>query len=139
MHFIDNWLLKLCIISKKLELASNQALFVVGLPCSHILFNSLGNCRSITNYCAVIAASTFSIGSSMGFDGLVFVVAAVIAMVTVPLVLAFKKIIKRTSDWNCAVLQFTFTFKFHARNPTNAKTKQGHFIQLLKRFQSERA
>jgi MFS family permease len=40
----------------------------------------------------VIAASAFSIGSSVGFDGLVFVLAAVIAMVTVPLVLAFKKL-----------------------------------------------
>jgi hypothetical protein len=130
MHFIDNWLLKLCIISKKLGLASNQALFVVGLlvaTYSLIAWAIAGLSQTIA---PVIAASAFSIGSSMGFDGLVFVVAAVIARVTVPLVLAFKKIIKRTSDWNCAVLQFTFTFKFHARNPINAKTKQGHFIQL---------
>ena len=40
----------------------------------------------------LIAASTFSIGSSMGFDGLVFVMAAVIALVAMPLFLAFKKL-----------------------------------------------
>jgi hypothetical protein len=39
----------------------------------------------------VIAASVFSIGRFFGFDGLVFVVAAVIALVTVPSILAFKR------------------------------------------------
>jgi MFS family permease len=39
----------------------------------------------------VLAASTFSFGVSVGFVGLVFVVSAAIAVVTVPLVLSFKK------------------------------------------------
>lgn len=46
----------------------------------------------------VIAASTFSIGSSMGFDGLVFMVAAIIALMTVPLVLAFRKLNQKNSN-----------------------------------------
>ncbi len=39
----------------------------------------------------VIAASVFSFGVALGFDGLVFVVASVISVVTVPLVLIFKR------------------------------------------------
>jgi MFS family permease len=38
----------------------------------------------------VFAASVFSFGVASGFDGLVFIVAAVISVVTVPLVLIFK-------------------------------------------------
>ena len=39
----------------------------------------------------VIAASVFSFGVSLGFDGLVFVASAIISMATVPLILGFKK------------------------------------------------
>jgi MFS family permease len=39
----------------------------------------------------VLAASVFSFGVSVGFVGLVFVVSAVVSVVTVPLVLSFKK------------------------------------------------
>jgi multidrug resistance protein len=39
----------------------------------------------------VLAASVFSFGVSAGFDGLAFVVSAVISVATVPLVLSFKK------------------------------------------------
>jgi len=39
----------------------------------------------------VLAAAAFSFGVSAGFDGLAFVVSALISVVTVPLVLAFKK------------------------------------------------
>jgi DHA1 family tetracycline resistance protein-like MFS transporter len=39
----------------------------------------------------VLAASLFSFGVSLGFDGLVFVVSAIISIATVPLILGFKK------------------------------------------------
>jgi predicted MFS family arabinose efflux permease len=39
----------------------------------------------------VLAASVFTFGVSVGFDGLVFVISAAIAVVTVPLLSAFKK------------------------------------------------
>jgi MFS family permease len=39
----------------------------------------------------VLAASVFSFGVSVGFVGLVFVVSAVVSVVTVPSVLSFKK------------------------------------------------
>ncbi len=39
----------------------------------------------------VLAASVFSFGVSAGFDGLAFVVSAIISVATVPLVLSFKK------------------------------------------------
>lgn len=39
----------------------------------------------------VLAATAFSFGVSTGFDGLVFVVSAVVAIATVPLILSFKK------------------------------------------------
>ena len=39
----------------------------------------------------VIAASVFSFGVSLGFDGLVFIVSAMISLATVPLILGFKK------------------------------------------------
>jgi hypothetical protein len=39
----------------------------------------------------VLATSAFAIGEGLGFVGLAFVASAVIAAVTVPLVLAFKK------------------------------------------------
>ena len=39
----------------------------------------------------VLAASLFSFGVSLGFDGLVFVVSAIISIATVPLFLGFKK------------------------------------------------
>ena len=39
----------------------------------------------------VLAASLFSFGVSLGFDGLVFVASAIISMATVPLILGFKK------------------------------------------------
>jgi multidrug resistance protein len=39
----------------------------------------------------VLAAETFSYGTSVGFDGVVFVVSAAVSVVTVPLVLIFKK------------------------------------------------
>jgi MFS transporter, DHA1 family, tetracycline resistance protein len=42
----------------------------------------------------VLAATAFSFGVSAGFDGLVFVISALISVATVPLVLSFKK----TSD-----------------------------------------
>jgi MFS transporter, DHA1 family, tetracycline resistance protein len=39
----------------------------------------------------VLAASTFSLGGSIGFSGLVFVVSALVSLATVPLVVSFKK------------------------------------------------
>jgi MFS family permease len=39
----------------------------------------------------VLAASAFSFGASLGFDGLVFVASAIISVATVPLVFGFKK------------------------------------------------
>jgi MFS family permease len=39
----------------------------------------------------VFAASAFSFGVSLGFDGLVFIISAAISFVTVPLILSFKK------------------------------------------------
>ena len=39
----------------------------------------------------VLAASAFSFGVSVGFDGFAFAVSAVISVATVPLVLSFKK------------------------------------------------
>ena len=39
----------------------------------------------------VFAASAFSFGVSKGFDGLVFIISAAISLLTVPLVLNFKK------------------------------------------------
>jgi DHA1 family tetracycline resistance protein-like MFS transporter len=39
----------------------------------------------------VLAASLFSFGVSLGFDGLVFVVSAIISIATVPLIFGFKK------------------------------------------------
>ena len=39
----------------------------------------------------VMAASLFSFGVSLGFDGLVFIVSAMISLATVPLILGFKK------------------------------------------------
>ena len=39
----------------------------------------------------VLAASAFSLGVSVGFEGLAFVISAVISVATVPLVLSFKK------------------------------------------------
>jgi MFS family permease len=39
----------------------------------------------------ILAASVFSFGVSLGFDGLVFVASAAISVATVPLVLGFKK------------------------------------------------
>ena len=40
----------------------------------------------------ILSAATFALGIGAGFGGLVFVVSAVIAVATVPLVLSFKKI-----------------------------------------------
>ena len=40
----------------------------------------------------VLAASVFSLGVSMGFDGLAFVVSALISVATIPLVLSFEKV-----------------------------------------------
>ena len=45
----------------------------------------------------VLAASVFSFGVSAGFDGLAFVVSAIISVATVPLVLSFKKADKSNS------------------------------------------
>jgi MFS transporter, DHA1 family, tetracycline resistance protein len=39
----------------------------------------------------VLAASVFSVGVSVGFDGLSFLVSAIISVATIPLVLSFKK------------------------------------------------
>jgi hypothetical protein len=39
----------------------------------------------------VLAASAFSLGVSVGFDGLTFLIAALISASTMPLVLGFKK------------------------------------------------
>jgi hypothetical protein len=41
-----------------------------------------------------LAATAFSLGVSVGFDGLAFVVAAAISVATVPLVYAFRKVSK---------------------------------------------
>jgi MFS transporter, DHA1 family, tetracycline resistance protein len=45
----------------------------------------------------VLAASVFSFGVSAGFDGLAFVVSAIISVATIPLVLSFKKADKSDS------------------------------------------
>ena len=50
-----------------------------------------GLAQSIT---PVLAASAFALGISVGFNGLVFVVSAIIAVATIPLILAFKTIFK---------------------------------------------
>jgi MFS family permease len=42
----------------------------------------------------VLAATAFSFGVSLGFEGLAFLVSAIISVVTVPLVLVFKKSLK---------------------------------------------
>ena len=42
----------------------------------------------------VLAASAFSFGALSGFEGLVFVISAAIAVATVPLVFSFKKGLK---------------------------------------------
>jgi MFS family permease len=45
----------------------------------------------------VLAATAFSLGVSLGFDALAFVVAAAISVATVPLVYAFKKVSKTST------------------------------------------
>jgi DHA1 family tetracycline resistance protein-like MFS transporter len=45
----------------------------------------------------VLAAAAFSFGVSAGFDGLAFVVSALISVATVPLILSFKKVSESTA------------------------------------------
>jgi len=51
----------------------------------------MGNCRSSANSCARAGYNTFFVKVSAGFTGLVFVLSAAVAAVTVPLLLYFKK------------------------------------------------
>jgi DHA1 family tetracycline resistance protein-like MFS transporter len=46
----------------------------------------------------VFAASAFSFGVSKGFNGLVFAVSAIISLTTIPLFLAFKKVVKLANE-----------------------------------------
>jgi DHA1 family tetracycline resistance protein-like MFS transporter len=102
-------LVVLSIVTNVVVMLVVAAVFSFGFGIQYVTFNTLISLNSPENaqggalgvawaiaglaqtIAPVLAATAFSFGVSAGFAGLVFVVSALISVVTVPLVLAFKK------------------------------------------------